>query len=83
MSRKDDLRQKHRAELKELSQAYLAAQEKYEAQGAIPKDSDAVLSGYRQVWEIMGAAHLGLLVAIISILLNFIVVNIIFHLPPS
>lgn len=72
-----------RASRDELVQAYLTVQRKYEEQGAIPKGRETLLSRYRHLWETAGAIHLGLLVAALSILFNFILVNLLLHLPPS
>ena len=67
----------------ELVNAYLHVQQQYEDEGQNPKDEGTVFSRYRGLWETMGAIHVGLLVAAVTLLLNFIVINIIFHLAPS
>lgn len=67
----------------ELLRAYLLAQRKYEDEGRIPLDRGTILTRYRRFWEALGAIHLGLLIAIMTIVLNFIIVNMLLHLAPS
>ncbi len=67
----------------DLVKAYLYVQQKYEDEGQIPRDRGTLLSRYRSFWETMGAIHLGMLIAVVSIWLNFIVINFLLHLPPS
>jgi hypothetical protein len=66
-----------------LADAYLYVQQKYEDEGRIPRDSGNVLSRHRALWETLGAIHLGMLVTAVSIVMNFIVINFLLHLPPS
>ena len=67
----------------ELVLAYMAVQKKHEEQGVIPKQQETTLTRYQPLLEIMGAVHLGLLVAAISIVFNFILINLLLHLLPS
>lgn len=67
----------------ELVDAYIAVQQSYEEKGSIAKDSGTILKQNQDLLEILGAAHLGLLVAVISIGLNFVVVNYFLHLLPD
>ena len=66
-----------------LADAYLYIQQKYEDEGRIPRDPGNVLSDHQALWEKLGAIHLGLFVAAFSIVVNFILINFLLHLPPS
>ena len=66
----------------ELVHAYIAIQRTYEEKGSISKDSGTILTRYQGLLETLGAAHLGLLIAVFSIVSNFILVNILLHLLP-
>jgi len=66
----------------ELVHAYIAIQQSYEERGSISKDSGTILSRYQRLLEILGAVHLGLLIAVFSIVFNFILVNFLLHLLP-
>ena len=66
----------------ELVHAYITVQRTYEEKGSIPKDSGTILTRYQELLETLGAVHLGLLVAVLSIHLVFIVVNYLLHLTP-
>jgi len=70
------------ATCEELVQAYMVVQQKYENKGVIPKDPGTILTQNQQLWERLGAVHLGLLTAALSIVFNFILVNLLLHLPP-
>lgn len=72
-----------RATREELVQAYLAVQKKYEEQGVIPKKQETILTRHQPLLERIGAVHLGLLVAALTLLFNFIVINYLLHLQPS
>jgi len=67
----------------ELVDAYIAIQRTYEEEGSISKDSGTVLTRYQGLLETLGAVHIGLLVAVVSIVFNFILVNFLLHLTPS
>ncbi len=67
----------------ELVHAYIAIQRTYEEKGSIPKDSGTILTQHQELLETLGAVHLGLLVAVLSIVSNFILVNYLLHLLPS
>jgi len=60
--------------------AYAEAQESFEAKGKLPRPAGNLLARFRHVFEFIGAIQLGLLVACISILLNFMIVLLILHL---
>jgi hypothetical protein len=66
----------------ELVHAYIAIQRTYEEEGSISKDSGTILTRYRKLIETLGAVHIGLLVAVLSIHFVFIVVNYLLHLTP-
>lgn len=66
----------------ELLNAYLRKQREYEDQGLIPREEPTLISRYQTIWELVGALHLGLVIALGSILLNFIFLNVLLHLPP-
>lgn len=66
----------------ELVHAYMALQQTYEENGSIPKDSGTILARHRGLLETLGAIHLGLLIAVFSIITNFFLVNYLFHLQP-
>ncbi len=66
----------------ELVHAYIAIQQAYEEKGSISKDSGTLLTQYQELLETLGAAHLGLLIAVFSIVFNFILVNFLLHLQP-
>ncbi len=66
----------------ELVRAYIAIQQTYEEKGFISKDSGTILTRYQGLLETVGAIHLGLLIAIFSIVFNFIMVNYFLHLLP-
>ena len=67
----------------ELVHAYIAIQQTYEEKGSISKDSGTILTRYQELLETLGAVHLGLLIAVFSIVFNFILVNFLLHLQPS
>ena len=67
----------------ELVHAYITIQQSYEEKGSISKDSGTILTRYQGLLETLGAIHLGLLVAVLSIVFNFILINFLLHLPPS
>ena len=67
----------------ELVQAYMTIQQIYEEKGSIPKDDGIILTRYQELLETLGAVHLGLLIAVFSIIFNFMMVNFILHLLPS
>jgi hypothetical protein len=72
------------AELVELHlRAYLEVQRDQEAQGAMPRSGQDVLSRFRVVFECLGAIQVGLLVACVTILLNFLIVVVLLHLDVS
>ena len=60
--------------------AYFEAQESCETKGTLLRPEVNVLGRFRHVFEFIGAIQLGLLVACISILLNFMIVLMILHL---
>ncbi|MGE0859325.1 MAG: hypothetical protein AB7P42_09475 [Gammaproteobacteria bacterium] len=66
-----------------LADAYLYIQKKYEDEGRIPRDSGNVLSSHQALWETLGAIHLGMFVAAVSVVMSFILINFLLHLPPS
>jgi hypothetical protein len=66
----------------ELVHAYIAIQQTYEEKGAISKDSGTILTQYQGLLETLGAVHLGLLIAVFSIVFNFFLVNFFLHLLP-
>jgi hypothetical protein len=71
-------------ELEELLlRAYLEVQRDQEEKGALPRSGQNVLSRFRVVFECLAAIQLGLLVACVTILLNFLVVVKILHLDVS
>lgn len=55
-----------------LLEEYLASQARLEARGDVP-------AGGGRVLRILAAIHLAFLVACVSLFLNFLVVNMIFH----
>lgn len=67
----------------ELVHAYIAIQQTYEEKGSISKDSGTILTRYQGLLETLGAVHLGLLIAVLAIVFNFILVNYLLHLQPS
>ena len=67
----------------ELVHAYIAIQQAYEEKGSIPKDSGTILKQNQELLETLGAVHLGLLIAVFSIVLNFTLVNYFLHLLPD
>jgi len=67
----------------ELVHAYIAIQRTYEEKGSISKDSGTILTKHQRLLETIGAVHIGLLVAVLSIVSNFILINFLLHLPPS
>ena len=73
------LRDEERAEL--LLRAYLEAQQ--EAKGAMPISGGNVLTRFRGVFECFGAIQLGLLMACVTILLNFVIGVMVFHVDIS
>lgn len=71
-------------ELEELLlRAYLEVQGDQEASGAIPPSGATVLARFRSVFEWVGAIQLGLLVACTTVLLNFLIVVMLFHIDLS
>jgi len=66
----------------ELVHAYIAIQQTYEEKGSISKDNGTILTRYQGLLETLGAVHLGLLIAVFSIVFNFILVNYLLHLLP-
>ena len=66
----------------DLVHAYIAIQRAYEEKGSISKDSGTILTRYQGLLENLGAVHLGLLMAVFSIVFNFILVNYLLHLLP-
>ena len=66
----------------ELVHAYMAIQQVYEEKGSISKGSGTLLTRYQGLLETLGAVHLGLLIAVTSIVFNFILVNYLLHLLP-
>lgn len=52
---------------------YLASEAELEAQGVVP-------AGPQRSFRILGAIHLAFLIACLSLFLNFIVINMIFHI---
>ena len=66
----------------ELAAAYIDLQETCEAQGLIAPRPGSLLSRHRHLLEILGAIHLGLVTSALCILVNFLVVNFMLHLPP-
>lgn len=72
------------AELEELLlRAYLEVQRDQEAKGAMPRSGRDVLTRFRVLFECLGAIQLGLLVACVTILLNFLIVVKILHVDVS
>ena len=67
----------------ELVHAYIAIQQTYEGKGSISKDSGTILTQNQELLETLGAVHLGLLIAVFSIVFNFTLVNLLLHLLPS
>lgn len=55
-----------------LLEEYLASQAQLEARGDVP-------TGSGRVMRILAAIHLAFLIACVSLFLNFLVVNMIFH----
>ena len=78
MTKPDGLREEERLEL--LLRAYLDVQGEQEVKGVLPRSGENVLTRLRGAFEFVGALQLGLLVACMSILLDFIIVVMIFHL---
>lgn len=66
-----------------LVRAYLEIQRDQEAQGAMPRSGQDVLSRFRLLFECLGAIQMGLLVACVTILLNFLIVVVVLHLDVS
>ena len=60
--------------------AYFEAGESLEGKGALPRQAENVLARFRSVFEFVGAVQLGLLVASVSVLLNFVIVLMFLHL---
>ena len=67
----------------ELVHAYIAIQRTYEEKGSISKDGGTILTKHQELLETLGAVHIGLLVAVLSIVSNFILINFLLHLSPS
>lgn len=67
----------------QLAEAYMAVQREYEDQGVIPSAHKTTLTRHYDFWVNLGAIHLGLLSASLSIILIFIVVNYLLHILPS
>ena len=67
----------------ELVHAYTTIQRTYEEKGSISKDNGTILMQYQELLETLGAVHIGLLVAVLSIVFNFILINFLLHLTPS
>lgn len=66
----------------ELVYAYVRLQNESERSFPDTYARSTILSRYRGLWEFAGALHLGVFCAATTILLNFIVVNLLLHLPP-
>ena len=66
-----------------LLRAYLEVQRDQEAQGALPRSGQNVLTRFRVLFECLGAILLGLLVASFAILVNFVIVVMLLHLDVS
>ena len=67
----------------ELVHAYIAIQRTYEEEGSISKDSGTILTRHQGLLETLGAVHIGFLVAVFSIVFDFILINFLLHLSPS
>lgn len=61
-------------------QAFLEFQREQEENGAIPRSERNVLTRFRGFFVFLGAVNLAFFVACLTVLLNFIVVRILFHL---
>jgi hypothetical protein len=75
------LREEEREQL--LLRAYLEMQREQEANGVLPRSGRNVLTRFRRVFECLGALQIGLLVACLTILLNFLIVVMLLHLDAS
>jgi hypothetical protein len=68
-------------ELRDLHlEVYVEIQREQEDQGAIPRSEQNVLTRFRWLFEIMGAVQLAFFLACLTILLNFVVVRMLFHI---
>ena len=66
-----------------LLRAYLEVQRDQEAKGAVPRRGRDVLTRFSGVFICLGALQLSLLVACITIVLNFLVIVMLLHLDLS
>jgi hypothetical protein len=75
------LREEERAEL--LLRAYLEVEREQQERGALPRKRRNVLTRFRPLFECLGAIQLGLLIACLTIFLNFLLVVMLLHLDVS
>ena len=81
MSTPSGLRDEERAEL--LLRAYLEMEREQQERGALPRRRRTVLTRFRLLFECLGAIQIGLLVACLTIFLNFLIVVMLLHLDVS
>lgn len=63
-----------------LIDAYITCQQEQEDLGNIPRSSDNVLQRYSELFKMMGAIQVGLFMACLTIILNFVIIRMILHL---
>lgn len=60
--------------------AFLEFRQEQEEKGVIPRSEQTVLTRFRGFFVVLGAVNLAFFLACLTILLNFIVVRVLFHL---
>jgi len=63
-----------------LLETYMQVHDEQEKLGRLPDSSDNFLSRHSTFLQMIGAIHLGLLIASLTILLNYIVLRMILHI---
>lgn len=66
-----------------LLQVFLEIQKEQEGRGALPRSDQDVLTRFGGFFEMVGAIQVAFFVACLTILMNFVIVRMIFHLDLS
>lgn len=63
-----------------LLETYLEVEQEQEADLSIPRSDSHSLGRFRRMFELLGAIHLGLLIACLTIFIEFVILRLILHL---
>lgn len=63
-----------------LFETYVDCQKECEASGKMPRDDDTALARFRPALELVGAIQLGILIACVTTLINFLITRMVLHI---